>query len=102
MIWHRQPGSNHPRIFRSLFTVFRLPGFDDDLCVVHAGEPMFVWALVTEATVEQFDSGVPIGFAWLDEEQLYTSCMCPRLHRPTAILLPVVGSDSLGVSAGLG
>lgn len=70
--------------------------------MVLACEPMFVRALVTVATVEQFDIGVPIGATWLDEEQRKATYMCPHQHDPAEKFLPVVGSDRLGEPAGQG
>jgi hypothetical protein len=42
----------------SLLVIFPPPGFDDDLSVAHAGEPVFIQTFIAETPVERFDIGV--------------------------------------------
>jgi hypothetical protein len=65
---------------RPLVVVVVTPGVDRVPCVVQTGEPVEVWAVVTELAVEAFDKSVLRRFARLNEVQLHFSTLQSEEH----------------------
>jgi len=67
-----------------------------------ARKPVFVEALTTQPSVERFDVGVLIGFAWLDQPQLHAVLMRPPCSNDSyRILLQVAERASRSCGKGL-
>jgi hypothetical protein len=84
---------------RSLSVVFDPPGLDGSPRVRHGEEPVFVQALVTEATVEALDVGVLDRLAGTDKAQAHSGLVRPGIEHLAFELRSVIHRDRQRQSA---
>lgn len=72
------------------------PLLDCCSCVIDAGEPVQIQAVLLELTVEAFDKGVLGQLSRLNEVQIHTGALCPEEHCFASQFGTVVANDGFG------
>ena len=75
--------------------VMRTPALDDLACIIEAGEPVQIKAVLAELAMEAFDERILSWFARLNEVQLHFGAPRPTEHRFARELWSIVAHQCL-------